>query len=128
MLSRRTRGFSLIEVMVVLSLILIVTAFSIMTIQPALKQGRVTEGYNTTLMMMRQARDISVAQRQIYFVTFSGVAVSNAITITQGSTCPVTSTKSLPTDVAFDVEPVVPTSPTVSTTTPDGFGAGATPY
>jgi len=126
MLSRRMRGFSLIEIMIVLCLILIVTAVSVMTIQPSLKSGRVTEGYNTTLMMLRQAREISVAQRQIYFVTLNGVAVPNAITITQGSTGAVTSTKTLPTDVAFDVEPGVPTSPTVAPTTPDGFGVGAT--
>jgi prepilin-type N-terminal cleavage/methylation domain-containing protein len=127
MLSRRMRGFSLIEVMVVLCLILIVAAVSVMTIQPSLKQGRVTEGYNTTLMVLRQARDISVAQRQIYFVTLTGGVTPNTLTITQGSTGTVTSTKALPTDVAFDVEPGVPTSPTVAPTTPDGFGAGATP-
>jgi prepilin-type N-terminal cleavage/methylation domain-containing protein len=121
------RGFSLIELAIVLCLILIVSAVSVMTIQPSLKAGRVTEGYNTALMMLRQARDISVSQRQIYFVTLNGVVQPNTLTITQGSTGTITSTKSLPTDVAFDVEPGVPTSPTVAPTTPDGFGAGATP-
>jgi prepilin-type N-terminal cleavage/methylation domain-containing protein len=126
MASRKMRGFSMIEMAIVLALILIVTAVSTMTIQPSLKAGRVTEGYNTTLMMMRQAREISVAQRQIYFVTLNGAAVPNVITITQGSTGVVTSTKALPTDVAFDVEPGVPNSPTVAPTTPDGFGGGGT--
>jgi len=126
MFSRRMRGFSLIEMMVVIALLLIVAAFSIMAIQPALRQGRVTNAYNTTLMAMRQARDISVAQRQIYFVTLSNAAVPNTITITQGSTGTVTATYFLPTDVAFDAEPGLPTSPTVAPTTPDGFGLGAT--
>ena len=126
MFSRRMRGFSLIEMMVVIALLLIVAAFSIMAIQPALRQGRVTNAYNTTLMAMRQARDISVAQRQIYFVTLSNAAVPNTITITQGSTGTVTATYLLPTDVAFDAEPGLPTSPTVAPTTPDGFGLGAT--
>jgi prepilin-type N-terminal cleavage/methylation domain-containing protein len=121
------RGFSLIELLIVLSLVLIVTAFSLMTIGPSLKQGHVNEGYNTTLAVLRQGRDISVAQRQIYFVTLNGAVAPNTLTITQGSTGIVTSTKALPTDVAFDVEPGVPTSPTVAPTTPDGFGAGATP-
>jgi prepilin-type N-terminal cleavage/methylation domain-containing protein len=124
MSSRRMRGFSMIEVLVVISLILIVTAFSIMAIQPSLKAGRVTEGYNTTLMAMRQARDISVAQRQIYFVTLSNAAVPNSITITQGSTGNVTATYFLPTDVAFDAELGIPTSPLIAPTTPDGFGVG----
>ena len=126
MFSRRMRGFSLIEMMVVVCLILIVAGFSIMAIQPSLKQGRVTQGYNATLMAMRQARDIAVAQRQIYFVTLNGVAVPNQITITQGSTGLVTATYKLPDDVAFDAEPGLPTSPIVPPTTPDGFGAGAT--
>ena len=122
--SRRMRGFSMIEMMIVIALILIVAAFSIMAIQPALKDGHVTEGYNQTLMAMRQARDISVAQRQIYFVTLSNAVAPNTITITQGSTGTVISTYSLPTDVAFDVEPGIPISPVAFPTTPDGFGAG----
>ena len=74
MFSRKMRGFSLIEMMVVIAMILIVLAFSIMAIQPSLKQNNVTEGFNQTLMALRQARDISVAQRQIYFVTLSNAA------------------------------------------------------
>jgi prepilin-type N-terminal cleavage/methylation domain-containing protein len=118
------RGFSLIEMMVVVSLILIVAAFSVMAIQPALKQGRVTQGYNTTLMAMRQARDISVAQRQIYFVTLNNGVQPNTITITQGSTGNVTATYLLPDDVFFDAEPGIPVSPVAPPTTPDGFGIG----
>jgi len=115
----------MIEMAIVLALILIVAAVSTMTLQPALKAGRVTQAYNTTLMQIRQARDISVAQRQVYFVTFNSGVQPNTITITQGSTGTVTSTKSLPTDVSFDVEPGIPNSPVVPPTTPDGFGIGA---
>jgi prepilin-type N-terminal cleavage/methylation domain-containing protein len=120
------RGFSLIEMLVVIGLLLVVAGFSVMAIQPALKQGRLTEGYNTTLMAMRQARDISVAQRQVYFVTLNNAVQPNKITITQGSTGNVISTYFLPTDVAFDAEPGIPVSPIVAPTTPDGFGAGGT--
>jgi prepilin-type N-terminal cleavage/methylation domain-containing protein len=119
------RGFSLIEMMIVLSLLLIVAAFSAMTIQPALREARVTQAYNATLTTLRQARDMSVAQRQIYFVTLNSGVVPNTVTVTQGSTGTVTSTKTLPTDVFFDVEPGIPTSPVAPPTTPDGFGAGA---
>lgn len=127
MVSRRNRGFSLIELMVVVALFLVVSVFSLMTIDPALKQGHVTEGYNTTLTQLRQARDFSIAQRQIYFVTLANAVPAGTITITQGSTGTVVSTKTLPTDVAFDVEPGYPTSPTVAPTTPDGFGTGGVP-
>jgi Tfp pilus assembly protein FimT len=120
------RGFSLIETMVVVALIMIVLAFSVMTIQPSLRQNDVTEGFNQTLMAMRQARDLSVAQRQIYFVTLSNVANPNSITITQGSTGTVTATYFLPSDVAYLAWPGIPTSPVVYPMTPDGFGIGGT--
>jgi len=120
------RGFSLIEMMIVVALILIVTAFSIMTIRPALQQNDVTEGFNQTLMALRQARDTAVAQRQIYIVTLSNAVVPNSITITQASTGTVMNTYFLPTDVAFLALAGLPTSPTAFPKTPDGFGAGAT--
>ncbi|MGA8490318.1 MAG: prepilin-type N-terminal cleavage/methylation domain-containing protein [Terriglobales bacterium] len=126
MFSRRTRGFSMVELTVVLALILIVMAFSIMAIQPSLKQNDVTQGFNQTLMAFRQARDISVAQRQIYFVTLSNAAVPNSITITQGSTGTVTATYFLPSDVAFIAWPGLPASPVAYPMTPDGFGVGTT--
>jgi len=126
MVSRKTRGFSLVELLIVIALILVVTAFSIMAIQPSLKQGHVTQAYNTTLMAMRQGRDTAVAQRQIYFVTFSNAVQPNTVTITQGSTGTVTNTYFLPTDVNFDADPGIPTAQAGFPTTPDGFGVGAT--
>lgn len=116
----------MIELMIVIALVLVVTAFSIMAIQPALRQGHVTQAYNTTLMALRQARDTAVAQRQIYFVTMSTAVQPNTITITQGSTGNVTATYFLPTDVAFDAEAGIPTSQVAFPTTPDGFGIGGT--
>lgn len=126
MLSRKMRGFSLIEMMIVVALILVVIAFSVMTIRPSLLQNDLTEGFNQTLMALRQARDTSVAQRQIYFVTFNNAAVPNSITITQGSTGTVTNTYFLPTDVAFVALAGIPISPAAFPTTPDGFGIGGT--
>jgi prepilin-type N-terminal cleavage/methylation domain-containing protein len=120
------RGFSLIEMMIVVALILIVTAFSVMAIRPALRQNDITEGFNQTLMVMRQARDTAVAQRQIYIVTFSNAALPNSITITQASTGTVINTYFLPWDVAFFAMAGMPTSPAAFPKTPDGFGLGAT--
>jgi prepilin-type N-terminal cleavage/methylation domain-containing protein len=120
------RGFSMIEMAVVLALILIVLAFSVMTILPSLKQNDITEGFNQTLMALRQARDMAVAQRQIYFVTLSNAAAPNSITITQGSTGTVTATYFLPTDVGFGTAVGLPTSQVAFPSTPDGFGVGTT--
>src|SRR5271167_3967043 len=71
MAQHRMRGFSLVEMMAVLAIIFIVTAMSMMTLQPELKAQRVSNAYNITLMAMRQARDTAVAQRQTYYVTFT---------------------------------------------------------
>jgi hypothetical protein len=75
---------------------------------------------------MRQTRDLSVAQRQIYFITFTGGPAPDVITITQGSTGVVTATYQLPNDVLFNAEPGLPVSPVAFPMTPDGFGIGTT--
>jgi len=125
MVSRKSRGFTLIEMMIALSIFLIMSAIFLMNIQPALKQSRVSSAYNTTLGAMRQARDLSVAQRQIYFVTFNTAASPHNVTITQGSTGTVVATYPMPSDVGFNVVSGVPTSPTTPPTTPDGFGTAS---
>jgi prepilin-type N-terminal cleavage/methylation domain-containing protein len=127
MVSRKTRGFSLIEMMIVIALILVVTGFSIMALQPSLKAGHITQGYNTTLMALRQARDLAVAQRQIYFVTLTNAAVPNGLSITQGSTGNVVAVYALPSDVGYGTAINLPNSPNAFPTTPDGFGTAAFP-
>ena len=124
MRQRRMRGFSLLEMMAVLGIAIIVAAISFMTLQPTLKGSRVINAYNITLSALRQARDISVAQRQDYYVTFSNAAVPNTITITQGGTGIVVRSYTIPTDVAYAVVTGIPTA---AGTTPDGFGLGAIP-
>jgi prepilin-type N-terminal cleavage/methylation domain-containing protein len=124
MLKRRMRGFSLIEMMIVISVVMVISAMSVMSLQPALQQSRVSNAYDTTLMAMRQARDMSVAQRQVYYVTFSNAVQPNTVSITQGSTGTVVTTYTLPTDLSFTAIAGVPTG---AGKTPDGFGAGATP-
>jgi len=115
------RGFSLLEMMAVLGIAMIAAAISFMTLQPTLKGSRVTNAYNITLSALRQARDISVAQRQDYYVTFSNAVVPNTITITQGGTGTVVRSYTIPTDVAYTIVTGIPTA---AGTTPDGFGLG----
>ncbi len=122
MRQRRMRGFSLLEMMAVISIGLIVSVMAMVTLQPSLKYARVSNAYNITLMAMRQARDTSVAQRQIYFVTFThNVVPPDQITITQGATGTVVSTFTIPNDVAFQTQLGLPGVGQ----TPDNFGGGA---
>ena len=119
---RRTSGFSLIETLIVLSLMMIASGIFFMSLQPALKDTRVTNAYNATLMTLRRAREQAIAERRVYLVTFNNAVTPNSITITQAATGQVTSTITLPTDITFRAEPGIPTT---LATTPDHFGTGS---
>lgn len=117
---RSARGVTLIEMMIVIVIIMIASSMVFMNLQPALQATRVTNAYNLTLMTLRKARDASVNERRVYIVSF---IAPGTMTITQGDTGIVTSTFTLPTDMAFDAEPGLPN--TVAGT-PDHFGTGGT--
>jgi type II secretory pathway pseudopilin PulG len=117
----RWSGFSLIETMIVLGVMMIASGTFFMSLQPALKDTRVTNAYNTTLMTLRRAREAAIAERRTYLVTFNSAVTPNAITITQAATGLVIATETLPPDIFFRVEPGIPTT---AATTPDHFGTG----
>ena len=119
---RRMTGFSLIETLIVLSLMMIASGIFFMSLQPALKDTRVTNAYNATLMTMRRAREQAIAERRVYLVTFNNAVTPNSITITRAATGQVTSTITLPTDITFRAEPGIPNT---LATTPDHFGTGS---
>lgn len=116
------KGFSLIETLIVLSLMMIASGIFFMSLQPALKDTRVTNAYNATLMTMRRAREQAIAERRVYLVTFNNAVTPNSITITRAATGQVTSTITLPTDITFRAEAGIPTT---LATTPDHFGTGS---
>ena len=119
---RKQTGFSLIEMMVVMAIMLIATGIGFITLQPALRQIRVANAYNTTLMTMRRAREAAIGQRRTYIVTFNNAAVPHSITIAPASVTPggLNVTYTLPNDVLFTTIAGVPA------VGPDGFGTGAT--
>jgi prepilin-type N-terminal cleavage/methylation domain-containing protein len=114
-------GFSLIELLVVVCIGLIVSAVAVDGINSTIKDGHVNSAYTTTLATLRRAREAAITQRQTYKVTFTAPG-----TITVAPTTALTGslniTATLPSDVAFDVEPGVPNS---VSTVPDGLGLGA---
>jgi len=124
--TRGQSGFSLLELMMATAVLLIVSGISFMSLQPVLRQQRVTNGYNTALSALRLARDNAVAQRTSYSVTFNNAVIPNTVVVAptfagfQGVTPARTFT--LPTNVAFDAELGIPTG---NLNTPDRFGTGA---
>jgi prepilin-type N-terminal cleavage/methylation domain-containing protein len=119
----RASGFSLIEMLTVVALIIVLASISFVSVVPLMKQQRVVNAYNTTLSAMRQARDNAVSQRTSYSVTFSTSVQPNTITVSPTLTgfqgVQNTVVYQLPTDVSFDAEPSL-----ASTPAPDGYGTG----
>jgi prepilin-type N-terminal cleavage/methylation domain-containing protein len=125
MASSKMRGFSLLEVMIVLAIMMIVSTITFISLQPSLKDARVNNAYNLTLMTLRQARQTAVDSRKTYIVTFAAPRTIQILRQDGGSPAPapvLINTYVLSNDVSFDNEPGIPTT---ATTTPDGFGVGA---
>jgi prepilin-type N-terminal cleavage/methylation domain-containing protein len=121
---RQASGFSLLEMMTVVALILMMASFAFMSMIPVLKQQRVTNAYNTTMAAMRLARDSAVAKRTSYSVTFTKTGTTGTLTVAPTVTLTgdqTPATYQLPQDVTFDAETQLTTTPP-----PDGYGAGAT--
>jgi len=122
-LAAHSRGFSLMELMIVCAVFMIVGGISAITLMPAWQQTRITEAYNTTLMVIRRAHDESVAQCRVYVVSFDDVSVPNTVTVTQNTTTgPVLVSASLPPEIKFTTVTGMPTSNATPPTTPDSFG------
>jgi len=121
-------GFSLIEMMMTIAVLIICCAITTVALMPLLNQQRVSNAYNTTLAAMRQARDNAVAQQTVYSVTFQNSTIPNTITVTPvlpvGDTTTSftgeqsTVTYSLPTNVTFLAQTGLPAT---AATAPDNY-------
>ena len=113
-------GFSLLEVMIVLAIIITISSFAVLNIRSSMPDARVNSAYTTTLSTLRQAREAAIAQRRVYIVTFATPG-----TITLASQNPASDalnlTLNLPSDVSFDAEAGIPNT---AGTVPDGMGLG----
>jgi type II secretory pathway pseudopilin PulG len=126
MSSRKQRGHSLLELMIVIGIALTVAAITAISLQPAVKSQHVDQAYNTTLNCLRRAHDLAAGDMRTYVVTFSvanpGV---NGGTITAVDPLSGTTlfTEVLPPDVTFNT--TTSGLPATNATTPDNFGSGS---
>jgi prepilin-type N-terminal cleavage/methylation domain-containing protein len=130
------RGFSLLEMMIVCSVMLIVAGITFMAVQPALRDARANQAFEDVLMPLRVARQRAIAERKQYIVCFGTAAPTGALTplgapTTQSvqifrwdagtalSAATQISSTQLPTDMQMQVLAGLPNG---TATVPDGFG------
>ena len=114
------KGFSLMETMVVLAILVLCAGVAILSVNNAVRTTHLQTAYQNTIMQLRAARQLAIDQRVVAVVTFSTPGTIRTDMIKGGVTSNVV-TLSFPSDIAFDAEPGLPNTPG---TTPDGFGLG----
>jgi prepilin-type N-terminal cleavage/methylation domain-containing protein len=68
--SPREQGFSMIEMMVVIAIIMVIAAMAIVQLQPALQQNRATAAAAEVKSALRQGRETAVSARRTVQVQF----------------------------------------------------------
>ena len=122
-LRHKLRGFSLLEMVIVVAIGMILTGITFLSLKPLLNQSHVNAAYDTTLMALRTYRSRAITERRRYIVAFTAprtITISSWGVGTPVAPAPVlVSTLTLPSDIQFMVQAGIPsTAPTV----PDGFG------
>jgi len=124
MTSHKNRGFSLLEMLIVVAIGFTMAGITFMTLMPLFKQNHIVAAYDTTLGAVRNYRNLSITNSQRYILTFASpgtITVWNWRAGTPVSPPPtVVGTYTLPPDVQIAVQAGFPNPG------PDGFGTGAT--
>lgn len=126
----KQRGFSLLEMLTVVSIGLIIGGMTFITMMPILNRGHIDSAYDTTLGVLRNTRHLAITQGHEYIVTFNPGSPYPAGTIEvqyQGppplgsTTYPVpvlVATYAIPIDTSFATQSGFPTG---VSNTPDGL-------
>ncbi len=67
------RGFSLLEMMIVVCVMMIIGGIGFMALQPALRDAKVNQAFESAMMPLRVARQRAIAERKQYIVCY-GIA------------------------------------------------------
>lgn len=98
------------------------SALAILNLRSALHDVQVNSVHQTTLALMRQARQSAVAERRVYVVTFTAPATVLVQRREQNGTLTEVNQNPLSFDMRFWAEPGIPTA---NSQTPDNFGTGS---
>jgi type II secretory pathway pseudopilin PulG len=126
---RRESGFSLIELIVVIGLIMVMAVMAIIGIQPALQNAKYDAAMRELVTQLRQAREYAIANRRYVAITFPTLGTRPQVVMTQmniltpgaGAVNPVLNTVTIEGPGTYLVYPGMPD-------TPDGYGNGGAVY
>lgn len=129
MKSSSQRGFSLIEMMIVVAIAFTLAGITFVSIQSVLLKNHLDSAYDTTLMVLRNTRELSISQSHEYIVTFNPAGYAAGTILIQyqppaptpGGILPAlqeVNTVTIPPDITFAVRAGFPTN------APDNFGSG----
>jgi prepilin-type N-terminal cleavage/methylation domain-containing protein len=68
---RKNHGFSLLEMIITISISFIIAGITYMTLAPFINQGHINDAYDTTLMALRNTRNLAISQSHEYYVNFN---------------------------------------------------------
>jgi len=128
MSARKMRGFSVVEMMIVVAIMMIVMGTAFIQIAPSLKNAKSETALQTTWGQMRRAHELAVDRRSVYRVSF---IAPRTIQLDRVDINPATLAKAftfqssidLPSDISFSVVAGIPVS---AATVPEGYGNGST--
>ncbi|MGB0013030.1 MAG: prepilin-type N-terminal cleavage/methylation domain-containing protein [Candidatus Sulfotelmatobacter sp.] len=128
MVSSKSTGFSLLELMITVSIGLVLAGIGYIAFRPLLSQADINSAYDTTLMALRNTRNLAITQSHEYYVFFNPVGFPAGTieveyqppAVGAGAAPPLQQviTYTIPSDVSFTVQAGFPGN------TPDGFGTG----
>jgi type II secretory pathway pseudopilin PulG len=114
-------GFSLLEAVTTIAVLLIAAAIAVMSIGPAVRTSHVDNAYELTLGQLRLARQTAIDKRTVCIVAFAAAGQISSTQAFADGTPVLTTTLQLPQDVSFLAITGIPNT---SNMTPDGLGQG----
>jgi len=124
MTPRKNRGFTILEMLITVSIGLTVAGVTFVALMPVLRQNHVDTAYDTMLSVITTYRSQAMTQTRRYILTFSAPGTITVQYWAGGvpSPAPVTvATYTLPPDIEIAVQTGFPNPG------PDGFDNGTTP-